>query len=84
MYLVKKFMEEDLEEPAVFTHKCPGKLDGGADCENETFEVTVDKRVDGLFLLRLDCAKCKATIIQDMRMLEKKPATDLEIEEIGE
>jgi hypothetical protein len=42
-------------------------------CKGETFEVTVDKRLDGIVILRLDCATCGETILHDLRLVEKKP-----------
>lgn len=71
MLFTEESLKENLLDPMLITHTCPGVLDKGVKCKGEAFEVTIDKRLDGIFILRLDCVKCGSTMLHDMRLIDK-------------
>lgn len=53
-------------------HECPGKMPDGTECKGKSFGVTLDRRNDGIALLRLKCSKCGAVILQDIITLDTR------------
>lgn len=67
-----KCLQANMPEIFPFEHVCPGILDDKTTCGGKHFKVVLDRRLDGIAILRLTCEKCGAIVTHDFAVLDTR------------